>query len=216
MSTENLSPQIIRQVMRELQDLTTSPPEGIKVATNEEDITEVRASIEGPVGTPYAEGLFRMKLVLGKDYPQAPPKGFFLTKIFHPNVSSTGEICVNVLKKDWKPDLGVKHVLVTVKCLLIYPNPESALNEDAGKLLLEDYAAFSSRAKMMTEIYARPPSTSSSSTSSSSCGADSTSSYTRGVSAGGKKHAGDAATSGPSNSVAEKKKKLQKKSLKRL
>lgn len=212
MSTENLSPQIIRQVMRELQDLTTNPPEGIKVATNEEDITEVRASIEGPVGTPYADGLFRMKLVLGKDYPQAPPKGFFLTKIFHPNVSSTGEICVNVLKKDWKPDLGVKHVLVTVKCLLIYPNPESALNEDAGKLLLEDYAAFSSRAKMMTEIYARPPSTS----SSSSCGADSTSSSHRGVGAGGKKHAGDAATNGPSNSVAEKKKKLQKKSLKRL
>jgi len=216
MSTENLSPQIIRQVMKELQDLTTSPPEGIKVATNEEDITEVHASIDGPIGTPYADGLFRMKLVLGKDYPQAPPKGFFLTKIFHPNVSSTGEICVNVLKKDWKPDLGVKHVLVTVKCLLIYPNPESALNEDAGKLLLEDYAAFSSRAKMMTEIYARPPTTSSSSASSSSCGGDSsTSSNLRGgFGAGGKKHAGDAATN--ANSVAEKKKKLQKKSLKRL
>ena len=77
-----------------------------QVTTNEEDITEVRATIDGPVGTPYADGLFRMKLVLGKDYPQAPPKGFFLTKIFHPNVSSTGEICVNVLKKDWKPNLG--------------------------------------------------------------------------------------------------------------
>ena len=76
------------------------------MTTNEEDITEVRATIDGPVGTPYADGLFRMKLVLGKDYPQAPPKGFFLTKIFHPNVSSTGEICVNVLKKDWKPNLG--------------------------------------------------------------------------------------------------------------
>jgi len=214
MSTENLSPQIIRQVMKELQELTTSPPEGIKVTTNEEDITEVRATIDGPVGTPYADGLFRMKLVLGKDYPQAPPKGFFLTKIFHPNVSSTGEICVNVLKKDWKPNLGVKHVLVTVKCLLIYPNPESALNEDAGKLLLEDYAAFSSRAKMMTEIYARAPSSSSSSSSGSS---EATASSSRGaVASGGKKHAGDASTNGPTNSVVEKKKKLQKKSLKRL
>ena len=62
--------------------------------------------------------------------------GFFLTKIFHPNVGPTGEICVNTLKKDWKPDLGIKHILVTIKCLLIYPNPESALNEEAGKLLL--------------------------------------------------------------------------------
>lgn len=209
MSTENLSPQIIRQVMRELQELTTSPPEGIKVAANDEDITEVRAAIEGPVGTPYADGLFRMKLVLGKDYPSAPPKGFFLTKIFHPNVSSSGEICVNVLKKDWKPDLGIKHILITVKCLLIHPNPESALNEDAGKLLLEQYEAFCSRAKMMTEIYARPVVAPS---GNSDCASTS-----RAASSQGKKHAADAASAaGAGSSVVEKKKKLQKKTLKRL
>ena len=62
--------------------------------------------------TPYEEGIFKMKLVLGKDFPQSPPRGFFLTKIFHPNVSKNGEICVNTLKKDWKPDLGLKHILI--------------------------------------------------------------------------------------------------------
>lgn len=54
-------------------------------------------------GTPYAGGFFRVKLVLGKDFPQTPPKAYFLTKIFHPNVAANGEICVNTLKKDWKP-----------------------------------------------------------------------------------------------------------------
>lgn len=63
-------------------------------------------------GTPYAGGVFRVKLALGKDFPQAPPKAFFLTKIFHPNVAKNGEICVNTLKKDWKPDLGIKHILL--------------------------------------------------------------------------------------------------------
>lgn len=53
-----------------------------------------------------------MKLVLGKDFPAAPPKGYFLTKIFHPNVAANGEICVNALKKDWNPKLGLKHVLL--------------------------------------------------------------------------------------------------------
>ena len=43
----------------------------------------------------------------------------------------------------------------TIKCLLIDPNPESALNEEAGKLLLEDYAEFSRRAEMMTRIHAK-------------------------------------------------------------
>jgi ubiquitin-conjugating enzyme E2 S len=96
--------------------------------------------------------------------------GYFLTKIFHPNVAKNGEICVNTLKKDWKEDLGFRHILLvrsssplpppthtppippfrqgvragwlrtqTIKCLLIVPNPESALNEEAGRLLLEDY-----------------------------------------------------------------------------
>lgn len=105
-------------------------------------------------GTPYAGGVFKVKLALGKDFPQTPPKAFFLTKIFHPNVAKNGEICVNTLKKDWKPDLGVKHILLTVKCLLIFPNPESALNEEAGKLLLEHYNDYAQRAKMMTEIHA--------------------------------------------------------------
>lgn len=107
-------------------------------------------------GTPFEGGAFRMKLVLGKDFPQAPPKGFFLTKIFHPNVSKTGAICVNTLKKDWKPSHGIGHVLTVVKCLLIHPNPESALNEEAGKLLLEQYDDFARHAKMMTEIHAKP------------------------------------------------------------
>jgi hypothetical protein len=38
--------------------------------------------------------------------------GFFLTKIFHPNVAKNGEICVNTLKRDWKEDLGIGHILL--------------------------------------------------------------------------------------------------------
>ena len=60
--------------------------------------------------------------------------GFFLTKIFHPNVSSRGEICVNTLKKDWNPaKWSLFHIFDVIKCLLIVPFPESSLNEEAGK-----------------------------------------------------------------------------------
>lgn len=136
--------------------METTPPEGIKVLINESDVTDIQALIDGPAGTPYAVGIFRVKLTLSKDFPQTPPKAYFLTKIFHPNVAANGEICVNTLKKDWKPDLGIKHILLTIKCLLIVPNPESALNEEAGKMLLERYDDYSQRARMMTEIHAQP------------------------------------------------------------
>lgn len=40
--------------------------------------------------------------------------GFFVTKIFHPNVSKQGEVCVSTLKKDWKKTLGIKHILLVI------------------------------------------------------------------------------------------------------
>lgn len=153
-NVENLSPHVIRQVYKELYDLTQNPLEGIEVLFNEQDITSVQADIDGPAETPYFGGSFRIRIQLGKCYPTVPPKGFFVTKIFHPNVGRNGEICVNTLKKDWKQDLGIKHILLTIKCLLIAPNPESALNEEASKMLLERYEDYSRRAKMLTEIHA--------------------------------------------------------------
>ena len=78
---------------------------------------------------------------------------------------------LHTLKSDWKPELGLDHVLITIRCLLINPNAESALNEEAGKLLLDDYQEFANRARIMTNIYAsknskenQPTDTSSSST----------------------------------------------------
>jgi len=47
-NVENMSPQIIRQVTKELIDLQKNPPEGIKVFMNEEDVTDIQATIEGP------------------------------------------------------------------------------------------------------------------------------------------------------------------------
>jgi ubiquitin-conjugating enzyme E2 S len=125
---ENHNPQVIRQISREVKSLSTEQLEGIKVNINEADLTNIEAIIDGPAGTPYSSGQFRVKLTLPKDFPSNPPKAYFLTKIFHPNVASNGEICVNTLKKDWKPTLGIKHILLTIKCLLIVPNPGELLS----------------------------------------------------------------------------------------
>jgi len=146
----------MRRVMRELSDLENNPPEGIRVQTSDEDMLDVTGIIEGPDGTPYAGGYFKVKFKFTEEFPAAPPKCWFATKIFHPNVGANGEICVNTLKKDWKSIYGIGHILVTVKCLLIYPNPESALDEEAGKLLLENYSSYCDRAKLITSVHATP------------------------------------------------------------
>lgn len=150
-----LSGTAIKRIVKELNALQQHPPEDIQVIANDENLTEIQAWIRGPDGTPYEEGYFKVRLVLDESFPDTPPKGYFTTKIFHPNVSPIGEICVNTLKKDWKPELGIEHVLLTIKCLLIVPNPESALNEEAGRLLLEQYDDYAKRARLYTSIQAK-------------------------------------------------------------
>ncbi len=153
---ENLPPQAMMKLMKDIRSITKHKPEGINVHFSEENMSCIHADIYGPEGTPFEGGVFRVKLQIGSDFPNAPPKGFFITKIFHPNVSAKGEICVNTLKKDWKPTDGIKHVLMVIRCLLIHPNPASALNEEAGKMMLEEYETYGKRAAMFTKLYATP------------------------------------------------------------
>lgn len=99
-----------------------------------------------------------MKLLLPADFPASAPKGNFVTKIFHPNIRpATGEICVNALKKDWLPTHGIRHILTVVHCLLINPWPDSALNEEAAKMMIDSFDEYAARARMLTSIHAKKP-----------------------------------------------------------
>jgi len=157
MATEQLPSDVIKRVLKELKEISTSSLEGITLMPCESDISNIDACIHGPSGTPYEGGYFKARLTLCSNFPRVPPKANFITKIFHPNVSKKGEICVNTLKKDWSEDLGIKHILLTIKCLLIVPNAESSLNEDASRLLLENYEDYCKHAKLFTSIHASKP-----------------------------------------------------------
>ncbi|CAM9178265.1 unnamed protein product [Ectocarpus sp. 12 AP-2014] len=154
-SFENISPQVISRVGREIQDLQRNPPDGIRFLPQEEDtIAEIHAEIKGPVGTPYDGGSFHIKLVLSNDFPHSPPRGFFLTKIYHPNVAPNGDICVNTLKRDWTAEVTMTHVLQVIRCLLIVPFPESSLNDEAGRLFMESYTEYERRVKVWVNVHA--------------------------------------------------------------
>ena len=123
----------------------------IRVIMND-DPYDLQAEIKGPISTPYEGGVFRVRLQLSSDFPQTPPKGYFITKIFHPNVNDeTREICVNTLKKDWDPqNWNLKSIYEVIRCLLIVPFPESALNQEAAKMFMENYQEYFNMAKMLT------------------------------------------------------------------
>lgn len=123
------------------------------------DLTSLEVLLAGPIGTPYVSGVWLLHLDIPSNYPAAPPTAHFRTRLWHPNVDeATGAVCVETLKRDWSSTLSLRDVLVTISCLLIQPNPESALNEAAGKLASEDWDTYCRRARLMTEIHASVPS----------------------------------------------------------
>jgi len=151
----HVTSELAARMGKEVKALATSPPEGVKyVETDADQLTEIHAEMSGPTGTPYEGGTFRLKLVLGSDFPSAPPRGFFLTKIFHPNIAANGDICVNTLKRDWSSDVTLSHVLQVIRCLLIVPFPESSLNDEAGKLFMTSYDEYAARARLYTDLHA--------------------------------------------------------------
>lgn len=152
-SNENISPSVLNRLIKEVKEYSKNPVADIVLHVNEENVTDIRAEISGPAQTPFEGGWFKLKLVFGPDFPQAPPKGFITTPIFHPNIAKNGEICVNTLKKDWKSDCKLSHILMVIRCLLIEPNPESALNEEAGRMFMEDYEEYHKRARLMCSIH---------------------------------------------------------------
>lgn len=64
-----------------------------------DNLQHLIGSVPGPKDTPYEGGLFRVDIQLDAQYPFAPPKMRFMTRVWHPNVSSAnGAICLGMCR----------------------------------------------------------------------------------------------------------------------
>jgi len=75
-------------------------------------------------------------------YPHEPPKVLCNTKIYHPNINLQGNVCLNILREDWKPVLDINAVIYGLIYLFYEPNPDDPLNREAADLYRSDKAQF--------------------------------------------------------------------------
>lgn len=96
-----------------------------------DDLFHLQAAIEGPPGSP--GGHFSLEIHFPDCYPFWPPKITFITRIFHPNIDSAGNICMDILHGKWAPSLSMARLLFSI-CSILY---DPLMDEDVANPLLE-------------------------------------------------------------------------------
>jgi ubiquitin-conjugating enzyme E2 D/E len=123
--------------------------DGFVVKSSDERTHNLKVDIAGPNDSPWAGGLFTLSVTCGADYPMKPPKAKFVGKIWHPNVGSNGDICLDVLQNMWSPALTLEQLFLSIASLLTDPNPDSPMNNEAATLYKRDRAQYDARIRKL-------------------------------------------------------------------
>merc|ERR1712130_522830 len=117
-------------------------PHNVKLTLpNKENLQTFKVSVVPDTG--YWKGatyIFDFKIP--DNYPIVPPKVKCDTKIYHPNIDLQGNVCLNLLKADWRPILTVQQVIHGLIFLFLEPNPADPLNQDAAEVFRNNINVF--------------------------------------------------------------------------
>ncbi|KAL1466428.1 hypothetical protein MTO96_026726 [Rhipicephalus appendiculatus] len=124
--TKEVPRACLLRIKRDIAELNTDPPPGIFIAPEENDVTNVKAIVMGPMGTPLEGGFFHLHVEFTDRYPLEPPKVRFLTTdsgrvSFSEHIYACGSICLDTLGtygSSWSPVQCLSSLLISIQSLL--------------------------------------------------------------------------------------------------
>ncbi|XP_036077151.1 ubiquitin/ISG15-conjugating enzyme E2 L6 isoform X2 [Rousettus aegyptiacus] len=97
---------------------------------------------------PYNLRAFNLLITFPEEYPFMPPKVTFTTKIYHPNVDSSGRVCLAIISKEnWKPNTKTYQATPRNGALVSSVSEMRTLRQRRGEALAEGHTGFRWRSR---------------------------------------------------------------------
>lgn len=84
----------------------------------------------------YKGGKFVFSFKVSPNYPHDPPKVKCKTMVFHPNIDLEGNVCLNILREDWKPVLTINSIVYGLQYLFLVIMLSNSLSQDLPCILI--------------------------------------------------------------------------------
>ena len=94
-----------RRIQKEFARITSISDNDFGVSLRDDTLYQWSACIVPPQGSVYEGGSFELGIDFPAQHPFDPPKVFFKTRIYHPNVNVKGHknrysVCIDILQKE--------------------------------------------------------------------------------------------------------------------
>ncbi|KAL4435638.1 hypothetical protein ABPG77_002601 [Micractinium sp. CCAP 211/92] len=129
------------RVQKDISELDLPKSVSIRFPDGNDKIMNFEVTLKPDEGL-YKGGAFLFSFAVPSGYPHDPPKVKCLTKVYHPNIDLEGNICLNILREDWKPVLTITAVIYGLNFLFLAPNPDDPLNKEAAQMMQQSPAQF--------------------------------------------------------------------------
>lgn len=151
-----------RLLIKEVAELEANLPCTCKVNFPDPNKLHYFQLTVSPDESYYKGGKFQFEIEVPEAYNMVPPKVKCLTRIWHPNITETGEICLSLLREHsidgtgWAPTRTLKDVVWGLNSLFTdLLNFDDPLNIEAAEHHLRDKEEYRNKVEDYIKRYAR-------------------------------------------------------------
>ncbi len=147
--------ELLYRIQKELKDFISNPPTGCSVAVSKNMKVWI-ITITGLEDSVYEGERFRLRVAFPSNYPSRPPSVFFLQTPpppKHEHIYTNGDICLSLLGKDWKPNLTISGLTISIVSILNSATEKRCPQDNAFRKLYRSWLLYPPLCFLYTYIY---------------------------------------------------------------